>query len=287
MTNSYFRLKCERIEVVFDKFLHIRYNDCKVIVMLMLDKLFLYFFIYSVLGWACETIYCAICQGKFSDRGFMYGPYCPIYGFGGMIVVMCLQPFHASPVAVFFLGMLLTTILEYMTSYVMEKLFNAKWWDYSHLPFNINGRVCLLNSFLFGIMGIIVAYGLQPKIAELVAAIPLVSIHFIVMVLLVAMSADFVASLNTVLNFKKKLAAIKELAESIAEKETNKLANMELIKQLEEIRKELVKKSSAWNTRIIEAFPNIDMPKLSKQLEELKLEVYRRKAKRKENKKEK
>ena len=98
--------------------------------------LFLYFFIYSVLGWCTETLYCRLCEGKWTNRGFLYGPYCPIYGFGGVIVVF-LSPFSYSPILIFILGFILTSMLEYITSYIMEKLFDAKWWDYSHMPFNL------------------------------------------------------------------------------------------------------------------------------------------------------
>ena len=98
----------------------------------------IYFFIYSILGWCTEMIYCRICQGKWTDRGFFYGPYCPIYGFGAIIIISFLTPFIDNILLVFLFGVILTTILEYLTSYFMEKIFDARWWDYSTLPLNIN-----------------------------------------------------------------------------------------------------------------------------------------------------
>ena len=99
---------------------------------------FVYFFVYSVLGWITETIYCRILDGKWTNRGFLFGPYCPIYGCGVLLIIAFLNNFIASPIKVFFLGMLFTSALEYVSSLILEKMFNAKWWDYSNRKFNIN-----------------------------------------------------------------------------------------------------------------------------------------------------
>lgn len=95
------------------------------------------FFIYSFLGWICEIIYCSILDKKFQNRGFLYGPYCPIYGFGAMIILKVLIPFSAHPIFLFVMGMFVCSVLEYVTSYVMEKAFHLRWWDYSKHKFNI------------------------------------------------------------------------------------------------------------------------------------------------------
>ncbi|MBS6043935.1 MAG: putative ABC transporter permease, partial [Clostridium baratii] len=121
----------------------------------------MYFTIYSFLGWLSETIYCYIIDKKFTYRGFLYGPVCPIYGFGGIIVTECLRGMKGNIIEVFFGGMILASILEYITSYVLQKLFNMKWWDYSEHKFNINGRVCLLNSTMFGILAVVIVYVLE------------------------------------------------------------------------------------------------------------------------------
>ncbi|HBB29668.1 MAG TPA: hypothetical protein DC000_10580, partial [Clostridiales bacterium] len=107
---------------------------------------FIYFIMYSVIGWICEVIFCSIPEKKFINRGFLNGPLCPIYGFGALIVIFFLTPFKDSIFLVFIFGLIVTSTLEYFTSYAMEKLFHSKWWDYSNNRFNINGRVCLLNS---------------------------------------------------------------------------------------------------------------------------------------------
>ena len=118
----------------------------------MLIEWILYFFIYSFLGWVCECIYCGVPAKKFINRGFLAGPYCPIYGCGALAVIYTLTPFSDNVVILFGMGVIVTSALEYITSYMMEKLFHTKWWDYSKHPFNIHGRICLKNSILFGLM---------------------------------------------------------------------------------------------------------------------------------------
>ena len=132
----------------------------------------LYFIIYSFLGWCCETVYCSILQKKFVNRGFLYGPLCPIYGCGALLVLYLLRDVRASILPLFLSGMVVTTILEYLTSVLLEKLFHMKWWDYSAMPFNINGRVCLLNSCEFGALSVFVVMVLHPAVTRLVGRIP-------------------------------------------------------------------------------------------------------------------
>ena len=106
---------------------------------------------YSFLGWCGEMVYCSIGQRRLCEkRGFLNGPICPIYGHGAIVVLLALDGGCDSPVLTFFLGAVLTSLVEYVTSYAMEKLFHMRWWDYSRYRFHINGRVCLLNSTLFG-----------------------------------------------------------------------------------------------------------------------------------------
>lgn len=131
-------------------------------------ELILYFFLYSFFGWLCECIYCSIPAHKFINRGFLAGPYCPIYGCGALAVLHMLDPFGYSVPLIFFMGIVVTSALEYITSWGMEVLFHTKWWDYSTYPFNINGRVCLKNSLLFGCMVLVVYYLVHPAIKDFV-----------------------------------------------------------------------------------------------------------------------
>ncbi len=133
---------------------------------------FLMFFNYSVLGWLVECIFCTISDRKLVyDRGFLLGPYCPIYGWGALYMYFFLTPYRSNPVVLFIMAIIGTSILEYMTSYFMEKIFKARWWDYSNRKFHIKGRICLLNSFLFGILGCLFMYVFHPIYLSLVRGI--------------------------------------------------------------------------------------------------------------------
>lgn len=236
--------------------------------------LFLYFFIYCILGWITEVLYCRLSLGKWTNRGFLYGPYCPIYGFGGIMVIIFLRPFIATPPLIFLLAFFLTTLLEYVTSYAMEKLFDAKWWDYSHLPLNINGRVCLLNSVLFGILGLFVTYIIHPYVQSLVIKIPVEYLEYIFLSILLLLTIDLMATLNTVLNLKSKLKYLHEIKDKIHEKANSSVQNSELIKQLEEFKLDFINKKDMLKNRLIDAFPNMEMPKFSDSFEELKIAIH-------------
>ena len=126
---------------------------------------FLLLLFYSFLGWCGEMIYCSIGQRKLCEkRGFLNGPLCPIYGHGALLVLLVMGNRWNSPIATFLVGMVLTSAVEYVTSYAMEKLFHMRWWDYSRRRFNLNGRVCLLNSLLFGLACLVLRYGIQPRV---------------------------------------------------------------------------------------------------------------------------
>ena len=122
----------------------------------------LLFFIYSFLGWVCETVYCSIGGRRFVNRGFLNGPLCPVYGFGALIVVWAMQPFYKSVLLTFVAGVVLTSILEYITGWLLETLFHLKLWDYSERFLNINGRVCLKNSLMFGILAVVTVFYIHP-----------------------------------------------------------------------------------------------------------------------------
>jgi uncharacterized membrane protein len=171
----------------------------------------LLFFIYSGIGYISEVIYCSARERKFVNRGFLYGPLCPIYGFGGLLVVFLLQPFSYSFPLLFLMAVLVTTILEYVGSWVLEKLFDMKWWDYSDYKLNINGRVCALNSVLFGLMGIIAVYWIHPLVLTMIENLkPLVQ-QSIASVLLIAFIIDVLFTLRSLIHFVDMLARLSEV----------------------------------------------------------------------------
>ena len=130
----------------------------------MVYRLIIYFSFYSFVGWLYESTLYTITHKKLINRGFLNGPCCPIYGFGAVIDWLCLGRL-SNPVAIFFAGMALCCSLEYFTSWFLEKVFHARWWDYSQRKFNIKGRICLLGAFVFGTMSVIVVKIVHPFVS--------------------------------------------------------------------------------------------------------------------------
>ena len=127
------------------------------------------FFVYAVLGWCAEVAFAAVNSGRFVNRGFLNGPWCPIYGFGVVIVVLVLTPVEENTAMLFAGAVVLTSALEWITGCVLEKAFHARWWDYSGLPFNIGGYVCLKFSLMWGLACVLVMRVLHPTVMFLIA----------------------------------------------------------------------------------------------------------------------
>lgn len=197
----------------------------------------IYFFIYAMLGWVCEVLYCLAIDKKLTNRGFLNGPYCPIYGFGALIILKLLTPLQSSPAILFFASIISCSVLEYITSVVMEKFFHMRWWDYSHYKFNINGRVCLLNSVLFGVLGLVMIYLIHPCTAKLVQHIPMLVLPAIASLILIGMSIDFIFSARSLLLASSQLAEIKARFEQFKIEQTAK--GVQLIENVEETIRQL------------------------------------------------
>ena len=182
--------------------------------------LFLLFLIYSTLGWCGEMIYCSIGQRKLCEkRGFLNGFLCPIYGFGALLVLWALRGGCESPVLTFFFGALLTSAVEYFTSYLMEKLFHTRWWDYSRYKFQIHGRVCLLNSTLFGLLFVALCHLVHPEVMKLIRflmarhiALPLAAVLFVLF------AADTVLSVRSAIQIGDRLEKLQALQDELQEK---------------------------------------------------------------------
>ena len=182
--------------------------------------LFLLFLIYSTLGWCGEMIYCSIGQRRLCEkRGFLNGFLCPIYGFGALLVLWALRGGCESPVLTFFFGALLTSAVEYFTSYLMEKLFHMRWWDYSRYKFQIHGRVCLLNSTLFGLLCVALCHLVHPEVMKLIRflmarhiALPLAAVLFVLF------AADTVLSVRSAIQIGDRLEKLQALQDELQEK---------------------------------------------------------------------
>ena len=159
---------------------------------------FLWLMIYSVIGWVYESTICSIGQRKLINRGFLNGPYCPIYGTGAVLVLLVLGRIQ-NPVLLFFAGAVLTCSLEYLTSWLMEKLFHARWWDYSKRKFNIGGRVCLIGAIVFGAFSVVLILVLHPFIKSLTDRLTAPALNIICAMLFVGIVSDLIVTVKGLL----------------------------------------------------------------------------------------
>lgn len=155
---------------------------------------FLVFVTYSFVGWLMEVAHSIVCHKKFTNRGFLIGPLCPVYGFGTIIMTLLLG--HVTNImTIFIVAMVASTILEYTTSFVMEKLFHVRWWDYSHEPLNLNGRVSIRNSTMFGLMGVLVIKFANPIVFGFYNMMPAQIRLFVATIIMIVFLVDLAVSL--------------------------------------------------------------------------------------------
>lgn len=170
------------------------------------------FFVYAFLGWCTEVSYAALRTGKFVNRGFLNGPVCPIYGCGVVVVLVGLTPLKGNFVLLFLGSVVLTSVLELATGFVLEKLFRQRWWDYSDKPFNLGGYICLEFSIMWGFACLFVVDILHPSIEFFIRLIP----HTLGWVLLglfsAAMAVDLAATVRTIAKINRQLDQIDQLA---------------------------------------------------------------------------
>lgn len=175
----------------------------------------LYFFIYCFIGWVWETSYVSIRTRKLTNRGFMTGPFLPIYGFGVLSILLATYPVRYQTVLIFFVGTLAATILEYITGVAMEAIFKVRYWDYSNQRFNVNGHICLSSSIGWGVSSIVIVKGIHVPIAQMVAGIPNQIQEIITIVLSVTMTADFAMSVRDALDIREMLMNLRKNNEEI------------------------------------------------------------------------
>ena len=170
-----------------------------------------YFFLYSTLGYMIEVFWCSILNKSFVNRGFLHGPYIPVYGIGALFILLFLHPVFSYPILCYLSAVVLTSLVEYCTGWLLESLFSLRLWDYRNKKLHIQGRVCLRNSLLYGLLACVLVYVVHPEARRMLAQIPerLRSIGASVMLLLVAV--DSTSSIYTMTNFTDSLGRVKRL----------------------------------------------------------------------------
>ena len=225
----------------------------------MLDVIINYvfmFFVFSAIGWAIECTYRSLGEKKIINSGFLYGPMCPIYGTGCLVFELILvplsQPIEKRLIPVLLLGMLLADIVEYATSYIMEKLFNARWWDYSNNFLNLHGRICFKHTCYWAIFAFVYVYIIAPVYQYAMSFIPQNVRTIAVLVILAVLAVDLTLTVKAAADISKLMkkldafkAAVSEKADLIKSTAENKydelLAGTD---RLSELRKEMTKQYS-------------------------------------------
>lgn len=190
--------------------------------------------IYSFIGWALETVLCSIDAKKFVNRGFLNGPFCPIYGFGAILILLVLQPFAGNLLLLFLAGILLTSVLEYVTGYLLERIFSMKWWDYSGRFMNIKGRVCLANALAFGVLAVVLTWYIHPFVSFWLHKIPAAVLFWAAWFLLIYFIVDTVLSSKAAFALKSSLA---KMHNALVELEERRQAYAEAVATALEYRK--------------------------------------------------
>lgn len=203
--------------------------------------MFLLFIVYSFLGWLMEVILISIQTKKPTDRGFLIGPLCPIYGVGALLITLLLSKYSNDLPALFVMGGLLGAILEYFTSYIMEKIFKTRWWDYSDKKYNINGRISLTTTIGFGILGIILIHFLNPFFKNILVNFSDTAVIIISIILLIIFVTDVIVSFRII--SKVKILNTNEVRDTTDE--------------ITHYVQETLKAHSILTKRLVIAFPNL------------------------------
>ena len=218
----------------------------------MLDSfcyVFLLFFIYSVIGYIIEITNCSIREKKLVfNRGFFLGPYLPIYGISCLLMGSFIIRYKSDLLTVFVMSAFVCTTVEYITSYILEKIFKARWWDYSDRKFNIEGRVCLFNAFLFGLGGIAFVYILNPLVTTIINILPHLAFRIVSIILLIIFLTDVIITITTLCQVKISTLKFK-----------SKDVTMELTKIIRNELKSRKIKTNFFVRHMLNAFPKIDI----------------------------
>lgn len=240
-------------------------------------KIITYFIIYSFFGWILESVYKSILERKIINSGFLHGPFCPIYGFGAVFMFLCLNNFKNNLILLFIISFFTLSIWEYIVGFLLEKFLHTKYWDYSKNKFNISGRVCLLNSFFWGVLGVVFTRFVHPFITEKIEILSTKHLLFFTTTLSIIMIIDFIISIIKVKNINIKFEKLKDITNTIKEKleeENTKTINKESLQQvIEELKQKQIvikRKLTKQINRLKKAFPTMKSEAIEKINEFLK-----------------
>lgn len=215
---------------------------------------FLLYFMYCVIGYVLECIFCSIIDKKLVlNRGFLIGPYLPIYGKGALCIILLLNKYLEDPFALFIMASLIATVLEYFASYFMEKIFKARWWDYSEKKFNLNGRVCLTNTVLFGLGGLIVMYVVNPFLTGILDGFSKTTIIVLGLIFFTIYAVDTIISFTTIYKLRSSSTSLKK----------------DSTEEISEQVRETILKNSYFKKRLLNAFPRVETSEMYNKIKDI------------------
>lgn len=254
----------------------------------------LYFFTYGFLGWCIEVAFAAVKERRFVNRGFLNGPLCPIYGIGVTLVVLALEPYKEDLGVLYLTSAVLVTVLEYVTGVLLEKIFHHKWWDYSTMPFNIKGYVCIPFSLIWGAACVVIVKFFHPAIYKILSLIPTVIGWIVLGGLCIGLTADICITVSGILKWNRQMESMEDIAEKLRELSDqigvniyrNVMTNLEKqeetrkkVQELKERYNEMLEKQNRIGRRLIKAFPTMGSDRHGAQLMELKEYLKQRRQK--------
>ena len=250
----------------------------------LLYRYTLYFAFYAFLGWAVETVFCAVRFHKLENRGFLIGPICPVYAAGALSILLVMQMIPKTGLAVyallvFCLGLVITSAVEYLTGWLLEVIFKTRWWDYSGEKFNLHGRICLENSLYFGLLCVALVFFIHPAVEHFVGLLPHGVLKWLAAGFIALLLADLAATVAAVLKLNQRLKqissvllALKEKLDSLQwynsfnirerisrlyESRDTQIQLFQSVEHLAEHLKRVELDNQALQKRILRAFPNL------------------------------
>ncbi len=252
-------------------------------------KLLLFFYIYCFLGWCIESTIVSISSRKFVNRGFLRGPVLPIYGSGAMLILLITYPVKVNWILVYFVGMIGTTLLEYVTGWGMEKILKMRYWDYSNNRCNLDGYICLKSSLFWGLLSLFLVYVIHPPLERILTHFSQTTLIILDIIITIAFVMDLIYAIRTALDVNKLLAALTtvkndfektkaELALKLSENDTAVRLNQKLDK-LKADHQKLTQKLDYFKRDFILAHPTARSNRFNDALDEIRKEIANRRKK--------
>ena len=225
-----------------------------------LYELFAYFIIYSFIGWIIESTFKSLLFNKVINSGFLNGPFIPIYGVGAITVIYFFTPFSNNTLLLFGLGFFYMTLIEFIVGYLMEKIFNTSWWDYTGNFMNIGGKICLENSIYWGLLSVFLLRVMHPFFGQMIASIPKFIGEKVLIGFVIYFIIDYTFTLIEVLNMQEQVKMFVEAKNNIVSVTASKM---------EALKKYIVKRSR----RLVTTYPRLTYIKLNKKLKDIISEI--------------